>query len=287
MTKAKKENSIIGALVDNPTINKAYFWLSQKGFFKDVREFYRDARASRILGRIKQRPVPEHIAIIMDGNRRWAKKMGLDANEGHAVGRDILEQVLDWWEDIGSKVLTVYAFSTENLKRSSEEVNFLLSKMAEELNRLVEEPRIHKTRTRVRVIGDLSLLTEDVRKAAVRLTERTKNYSDRSFNLAIGYGGRQEIINGIKKLAEDVKEGKIDSSKINEELFSKYLYTGELPDPNLIIRTSGEERISNFLLWQAAYSELYFTDVYWPEFSKRQFMRAIEEYQLRKRRYGT
>ncbi|HIH96579.1 MAG TPA: di-trans,poly-cis-decaprenylcistransferase, partial [Thermoplasmata archaeon] len=137
------------------------------------------------------------------------------------------------------------------------------------------------------VIGDLSLLTEDVRKAAARLTERTKNYSDRSFNLAIGYGGRQEIINGIKKLAEDVKEGKIDSSKINEELFSKYLYTGELPDPNLIIRTSGEERISNFLLWQAAYSELYFTDVYWPEFSKRQFMRAIEEYQLRKRRYGT
>jgi tritrans,polycis-undecaprenyl-diphosphate synthase [geranylgeranyl-diphosphate specific] len=281
------QRSFTKAVVDNPTINKTYNWLCRKSFFKDIRNFYRDARAYRILGRIKQRTPPNHIAIIMDGNRRWAKKMGLDVTQGHIAGRDTLEQVIDWWEDAGSKVLTVYAFSAENLKRSDSEVNFLMSKMAEELNRLVDEPRINKLKTRVRVIGDLSLLPEDVQQAAKHIMEHTKDYSDRFFNLAIGYGGRQEIINAIESIAKDVKQGKIDPSKINEKMFSKYLYTKDLPDPDLIIRTSGEERISNFLLWQAAYSELYFTDVYWPEFTKRAFMKAIEDYQLRQRRYGT
>jgi tritrans,polycis-undecaprenyl-diphosphate synthase [geranylgeranyl-diphosphate specific] len=281
------QKSFIKAVVDNPTINKAYNWLNKKSFFKDVRSFYRDARAYRILGRIKQSPPPNHIAIIMDGNRRWAKKMGLDVTQGHLAGRDTLEQLIDWWDDVGSKVLTVYAFSAENLKRSDKEINFLMSKMAEELNRWVEEPRVHKTRTRVRVIGDLGLLPEDVGQASKRIMERTKDYSDHFFNLAIGYGGRQEIIKAIKSIAKEVKDGKVDLTEIDEKKFSTYLYTKGLPDPDLIIRTSGEERISNFLLWQAAYSELYFTDVYWPEFTKRTFMKAVEDYQLRQRRYGT
>jgi tritrans,polycis-undecaprenyl-diphosphate synthase [geranylgeranyl-diphosphate specific] len=285
-SKSQVDTSILGELLTNPTFNKMHNWLTQKAFFNSIRDFYREARAYRILGRVKQRRVPAHIAIIMDGNRRWAKKMGVDINVGHEVGRDTLEMVFDWCLDIGAKVLTVYAFSTENLKRSKEEVDFLMSKFAEELTRLIDEPRIHKFNCRVKILGDISLLSPEVRGAAKRLEEKTKDYNGFFFNLAIGYGGREEIIHGIEKIAEDVKDGKIQIEDISEETFSKYLYTADLPDPDLIIRTSGEERISNFLLWQAAYSELYFADVYWPEFNKRQFMKAIEDYQLRQRRYG-
>lgn len=235
---------------------------------------------------IKLYPLPQHIAIIMDGNRRFAKEIGLDPSEGHRMGRDKLEEVLNWCLELGLKVLTVYAFSTENFTRNSAEVQLLINLFEENFRKLGDDERVHKHKIRVRVIGKRELLPESLISAINYAEERTKNYDNYFFNLAVAYGGRQEIIDAIKQIARDVKDDKISVDEISEDLVSSKLYTKDLPDPDLILRTSGEERVSNFLLWQMAYSELYFVDVYWPGFRKIDLLRAIRAYQMRQRRFG-
>jgi tritrans,polycis-undecaprenyl-diphosphate synthase [geranylgeranyl-diphosphate specific] len=243
-------------------------------------------RDNKLLEQIKQDPVPEHVAIIMDGNRRFAKELGLSPNVGHVFGRDKLEQVLEWCFDVDIKNLTVFAFSTENFQRDSNEVQTLMNLCKDELKKALKDSRIHKNKVRIRVIGRMDSLPDDISESAQYVVDQTKDYNKYSFNIAVAYGGREEIIHAIQKIASEVKEGKLEIDDIKESIFSKYLYTNGLPDPDIILRTSGEERISNFLLWQLAYSELYFSDVYWPAFQKRDFLRAIRTCQQRKRRFG-
>jgi tritrans,polycis-undecaprenyl-diphosphate synthase [geranylgeranyl-diphosphate specific] len=230
--------------------------------------------------------VPRHVAIIMDGNRRFAKEFGLSTTEGHIKGKEKLEEVMEWCLELGVKILTVYAFSTENLNREPPEVDYLMSLFEDHFRRLATDERIHKYHIRLTVIGQRELLPARVQNAIKVAEDATKDYDDYFYNIAIAYGSRQEIIRAIKQIAEAVKDGKMQVEEIDEEVFSKFLYTADFPDPDLILRTSGEERISNFLLWQLAYAELYFTDVYWPGFRKVDFMRAIRSYQLRQRRFG-
>ena len=239
-----------------------------------------------LLKEVKEEPIPHHIAIIMDGNRRFARELFLPPTEGHKEGRSKLEEVMDWGRELGIKVLTVYAFSTENFKRSHEEVEELMHMFAENFRKAADDERVHKYRIRIRAIGKRELLPDYVQEAIEYAEERTKHYGDFIYNIAVAYGGREEIVDAIKKIARDVKDGKLSIDDIDEKKVSEYMYTGDVPDPDLILRTSGEERISNFLLWQLAYSELYFTDVYWPGFRKIDFLRAIRNYQRRQRRFG-
>jgi len=241
----------------------------------------------RLLKEVQSRPVPHHVAIIMDGNRRYAKDFGLMVAEGHDKGRQKLEDVLEWCLEIGVKMLTVYAFSTENVGRSKDEVDALMRMFVENFRRLGDEPRVHKHRIRVRVLGQKGLLPKELQEAIEYAEKRTEGYDQYFFNLAVGYGGREEIIQGIRRVAEAVKSGQLRIEDIDERRFAEFLYTKDMPDPDLILRTSGEERISNFLLWQLAYSELYFSDIYWPGFRKIDFLRAVRSYQLRQRRFGT
>jgi tritrans,polycis-undecaprenyl-diphosphate synthase [geranylgeranyl-diphosphate specific] len=223
----------------------------------------------------------------MDGNRRFARELGIEPTEGHLKGKDKLEEVTDWCLEVGVKILTVFAFSTENLRRKTQEIDRLMQLFAENFRRAGDDERAHKHGIRVKAIGQRNLLPKDVQDAIAYAEEKTKNYDNYLFNIAVAYGSREEILRAIKNIADDVKDGKLDSKKINEKVFSSYLYTAELPDPDLVLRTSGEERVSNFLLWQLAYSELYFADIYWPGFRKVDFLRAIRSYQKRQRRFGT
>ncbi|MCL4328572.1 MAG: polyprenyl diphosphate synthase [Candidatus Thermoplasmatota archaeon] len=236
---------------------------------------------------VKSMPVPNHVAIITDGNRRYASLTGISANEGHLKGKEKLEDVLDWCREIGIKVVTVYGFSTENFRRNPEEVQFLFDLLTDSLNELVDDKRVTENRIRVKVLGRIDSLPPDLRKAIALAEDRTKEYNDFRLNLAIGYGGRTEILDAVKQISEDVKAGKMESADISEATFRKYLYDGTIPDPDLVLRTSGEERVSNFLLWQSAYSELYFSEVNWPDLKKIDFLKAIHSYQTRKRRFGS
>jgi tritrans,polycis-undecaprenyl-diphosphate synthase [geranylgeranyl-diphosphate specific] len=244
------------------------------------------AYEKKLLREILQGKIPQHVAIIMDGNRRYAYQLGLGKTGGHEKGKEKLEEVLEWCLEVGVKILTVYAFSTENLKRSKEEVDKLMKLFAENFMRAGEDERVHKYKVKVKVLGQRDLLPDYVVKAIEHAENITKDYDGYFYNLAIAYGGREEILSAVKSVASDVKEGRLDVEDINQELISSKLYTGGFPDPDLILRTSGEERISNFLLWQIAYSELYFVDVYWPGFRKIDFLRSIRSYQLRRRRFG-
>lgn len=223
----------------------------------------------------------------MDGNRRFARELGIEPTEGHLKGKDKLEEVTDWCLEVGVKILTVFAFSTENLRRKTQEIDRLMQLFADNFRRAGDDERAHKHGIRVKAIGQRNLLPKDVQEAIAYAEEKTKNYDNYLFNIAVAYGSREEILRAIKNIADDVKNGKLDSKRINEKVFSSYLYTAELPDPDLVLRTSGEERVSNFLLWQLAYSELYFADIYWPGFRKVDFLRAIRSYQKRQRRFGT
>jgi tritrans,polycis-undecaprenyl-diphosphate synthase [geranylgeranyl-diphosphate specific] len=249
---------------------------------KKINEF----RNYKLIGEIKRDPVPEHIAIIMDGNRRFATDLGLAPYAGHLFGRDKVEEVMEWCFELKIKNLTLYAFSTENFKRDTGEVELLMKLCKNELNKASKDSRIHKNQVKVRVIGHIESLPKDLRESAQVLLNETKNYDKYSLNIALAYGGREEIVRAIRNIAKDVKGGSLKIKDITEPTVSKYMYTNELPDPDLILRTSGEERISNFLLWQLAYSELYFSDVFWPAFSKRDFLKAIRTCQQRKRRFG-
>lgn len=228
--------------------------------------------------------VPQHIAIILDGNGRWAKAKGMPRNYGHAQGSKNVERICEEAWRMGIKYLTVYAFSTENWNRPQDEVDALMKLLRNYMKTCLKTAK--KNDMKIRVIGDIRRLDEDIRIRILELEEATKNNGGLNFQIAINYGSRDEIVRAVRKLVADCAEGKIESSEIDEKTFERYLDTHDIPDPDLLIRTSGELRLSNYLLWQLAYTEFYFTDVPWPDFSKEELIKAIEQYQARDRRYG-
>jgi tritrans,polycis-undecaprenyl-diphosphate synthase [geranylgeranyl-diphosphate specific] len=240
----------------------------------------------RLERQIRKGPVPKHLAVIMDGNRRYAESLGMLPFEGHLKGKTTLENLSDWSRDFGIHYLTVYAFSLENFNRSKEELEPLMELFEESFRNAGDDPRVHENKVRVRAIGHRELLPENVVEAIEYAESKTKDYNNFNYNLAVAYGGRQELVRSMKNIGKKLKSGQIDIDDIDADLISSNLYTSGLPDPDLILRTSGEERISNFLLWQLAYSELYFADVFWPNMRKIDFLRAIRSFQQRQRRLG-
>lgn len=229
-------------------------------------------------------PVPEHVAIILDGNGRWAKKRFLPRKAGHVAGSKTVEQICEDAWNLGIKYLTVYAFSTENWKRPQDEVDALMKLLRQYLKDCIK--RSMKNNMCVKVLGDISPLDEDLKESIVELERVSKDNTGLHFQVALNYGSRDEMIRAMKQMASDVAEGRTSVDDISENLFAGYLDTKGIPDPDLLIRTSGEERLSNFLLWQLAYSEFYFTDVLWPDFNKKELQKAIEYYNNRDRRFG-
>lgn len=228
--------------------------------------------------------VPNHIAIILDGNGRWAKKRGMPRGYGHVKGCANLETICDVIKELGVKYLTVYAFSTENWKRSKEEVDGLMKLFRDYLKKCIRISTRNKMQ--VRVIGDISAFDEDIQEGVRKLEAHSSQYDELHFQLALNYGSRDEIVRGMRRMLVDCQEGRMSPEELNEERFSSYLDTAGIPDPDLMIRTSGELRLSNFLLWQLAYSEFYFPPVPWPDFNKAELVKAIEKYNERDRRYG-
>lgn len=237
---------------------------------------------------VKGQAMPEHIGIILDGNRRWASGKALTHYDGHWVGAKVGEEVLDWCLEYGIKTLTLYTFSTENFARPSDEVKTVLNIIEQEAVKLGRDKRLHTQKVRVKALGRTDLLPDSLQDVLKRIEDETSLYDKHFLNVAIAYTGRAEIVDATKKIVEEISQGNISPQQIDEDTFDKFLYTAHLPNPNpdLVIRTSGEERLSGFLLWQSAYSELVFVDVYWPEFRRIDFLRAIRLYQRRHRRYG-
>ena len=228
--------------------------------------------------------IPQHVAIILDGNGRWAKAKGMPRNYGHAQGSKNVEKICEEAWRMGIKYLTVYAFSTENWNRPKEEVNALMKLLRNYMKTCLKTAA--KNDMKVRVIGDITRLDEDIRSRILELEEATKNNGGLNFQIAINYGSRDEMIRAMKKMCQDMENGTRQVSELNEDLFASYLDTAGIPDPDLLIRTSGEQRLSNYLLWQLAYSEFYFTDVPWPDFGKEELEKAVEAYNKRDRRFG-
>ena len=228
--------------------------------------------------------VPNHIAIILDGNGRWAKAKGMPRSYGHVKGCSNLETICDIMKELGVKYLTVYAFSTENWKRSKEEVEGLMKLFRNYLKKCIKISE--KNKMRVKIIGDITAFDEDIQNKIKELEEFSRDYTELHFQIALNYGSRDEIVRGMRRMAEDAAEGRIRPEEIDEDVIGNYLDTAGIPDPDLLIRTSGEQRLSNFLLWQLAYTEFYFTDVPWPDFDKAELVKAIETYNHRDRRYG-
>ena len=227
---------------------------------------------------------PRHIAIIMDGNGRWAKKRGLPRTAGHAAGAEAFRRTANYCRTLGVQYLTVYAFSTENWKRSEEEVSGIMKLLNKYLNEAIRD--MEKNQVRFRFFGDLSRLNPQLRQLCLDTEERSAHFREGQVNLCLNYGGRDEIVRAAKAFAQDVAAGKREPEELTEEMLSGYLYSADIPDPELIIRPSGELRTSNFLLWQSAYSEYVFMDVLWPDFSPADLDKAIEEYHRRNRRFG-
>ena len=244
-------------------------------------------RARRLRDRVQRGELPQHISIIMDGNRRFAWGKNLERGVGHAQGKEKLKEVMDWILDLGIPYFTVYALSTENLKERSEaELEGLYDLYVAGLNEIAEDSRIHENGVKVQAVGRLNMLPNRVREALRNAESRTADYSDFLFTICLAYGGREEIVDAVRDVAVAHAGGELPVEMIDQQQISSRLYTADLPDPDLVIRTSGEERVSNFLLWQIAYSELHFTDVHWPSFSKVDLYEALESYQMRRRRYG-
>lgn len=232
----------------------------------------------------KEYKVPRHVAIIMDGNGRWAKKRLLPRKAGHVQGSRVAEQICEDAYDLGIEYLTIYAFSTENWARPKDEVDALMNLLRKYMKDSIE--RSSKNNMRVRVIGDISALAPDLQESIVKLEEISAKNTGLKFQVAINYGGRDEILRAVRKAAEKVKEGALKPEDINEEVFYGFFDTAGIPYPDLMIRTSGEMRTSNFLPWQLAYSEFYFTDVLWPDFNKKELKKALDFYNGRERRFG-
>ena len=228
--------------------------------------------------------IPQHVAIILDGNGRWAKSKGMPRNYGHVQGAKTVETICREAWNMGIKYLTVYAFSTENWKRPQDEVDALMKLLRNYMKNCLKTAE--KNHMRVRVIGDKNGLAEDIRKSVAELEEASKDNDGLNFQIAINYGSRDEMVRAMKKMAADRDAGKLSAADISEETFAEYLDTAGIPDPDLLIRTSGEQRLSNYLLWQLAYSEFYFTDIHWPDFSKEELEKAVLAYNKRDRRYG-
>ena len=238
---------------------------------------------------VKNETPPEHIALILDGNRRWASNKELNPWLGHQKGADTVEQLLDWCLKLNVKYITLYAFSTENFTRNSVEIEEIMRIAGERFLKLLTDERIHKNKVHVKVIGRTNMLPEELQKGIKNVEDATASYDNQFLNFALAYGGRAEIVDATKIIAEQAKLGKIQPQDIDESTIEKYLYTAHMTkqEPDLIIRTSGEERLSGFLVWQSAYSELVFLDVYWPDFRFIDLLRAIRTFQKRKRRFGT
>ena len=228
--------------------------------------------------------IPEHIAVILDGNRRWAKQKNLPVQAGHREGALRVTDLVRNCGDLGVKYLSVYAFSTENWRREKKEIDYLMNLLVEFVFKELEN--LHKNDVKITMMGNMEDLPSKTRKEVERAIELTKNNKTLHLNIALSYGSRNEIVNAVKNIIKDYENNKIDIEEINEESFKKYLFTNDMPDPDLLIRTSGELRLSNFLLYQLAYTEFYFTEVLWPDFNKNELIKAIENYQQRKRRYG-
>lgn len=228
--------------------------------------------------------VPAHVAIILDGNGRWAKAKGMPRKYGHTQGARNVEVICEEAWRMGIKYLTVYAFSTENWSRPEAEVAALMKLLRNYMKNCVKTA--HKNHMRVRVIGDKSRLDEDIQRSIEELERETKDNDGLNFQIAINYGSRDEMLRAVRRMVQDAGEGRLLEAQVTEEMFSSYLDTGDIPDPDLLIRTGGEKRVSNYLLWQIAYSELYFCDVPWPDFSKEELEKAVEDYNNRDRRFG-
>lgn len=237
---------------------------------------------------ISKHPLPNHIAIILDGNRRWARTNLIRESTGHFVGADKAEELLNWIHELKIKITTLYVLSNENLDRDEEEVDNIYKLLQIKLDKLYADSRIHRLQMRIKAIGNLSMLPIGLQEILCKLEKVTAKYNSMFLNIAIAYGGQKEIVEAIKKIAFMAKCGELDIEKIDEKLIESCLYTSHLPqpEPDLILRTSGEKRLSGFLVWQSAYSELVFMDVFWPEFRKIDLMRAIRTYQRRIRKYG-
>ena len=237
---------------------------------------------------VKNGTKPEHIAIILDGNRRWASGKALNPWFGHEKGAEKVEQLLDWCLRLGVKSITLYAFSTENFRRPRSEVEEIMRIAGEKFQKILTDERIRKNKVRVKVIGRVSLLPKTLQQLITNVEKATQDYDEHFLNIALAYGGRAEIVDAARKIAEKVHGGELSPEKIDEQVFESFLYTSHMSkqDPDLIIRTSGEERLSGFLLWQSAYSELCFLDIYWPDFRLIDLLRAARTFQRRKRRFG-
>ena len=228
--------------------------------------------------------IPKHVAIILDGNGRWAKSKGMPRNYGHVQGAKNVEVICKAAYDMGIEYVTMYAFSTENWKRPDDEVNALMKLLENYLSTCLKTAK--KNNMCVKVIGDISILREDFQKKILELEEKTKDYTGLHFQIAINYGSRDEIRRAVQKIASEAADGKLEAKDITEDVIDAHLDTAGIPDPDLLIRTSGEQRLSNYLLWQLAYSEFYFTPVPWPAFDAKELEKAIEAYTMRDRRYG-
>jgi len=228
--------------------------------------------------------LPKHIAIIMDGNRRWAKEHNLETKQGHKKGAETLEKIVKYANKIGIQYMTVYAFSTENWKRTEEEIGALMLLLKNYLDNFFKKSDLENIK--INVIGDISPLSQGLQTSIYKAIERTKNNTGLTFNIAFNYGGRSEIVRAVKLIAQQVKTNSIQINEITEDTITNNLYTKNQPDPELLIRTSGEIRTSNFLPWQIVYSEFYFIEKYWPDFNENDLLIAIEEYQKRNRRFG-
>ncbi|MCF2143657.1 MAG: di-trans,poly-cis-decaprenylcistransferase [Candidatus Heimdallarchaeota archaeon] len=240
----------------------------------------------RLWKQIKQGPMPHHIGVILDGNRRFARLKGLDTKQGHVYGAKKVEELLHWCLKLDIKVITLFVFSTENFKRSRDEVERLMELFVEKLHQLNKDRLVDEKKVKVNFIGRREKLPKEILQLIDTIEQKTKHYTGHILNIALSYGGRAEIVDAIKKIATKIEKKELSVAEINEDVVAQHLYTEGIPDPDLIIRTSGEERLSGFLLWQSAYSELYFTDIFWPAFRKIDLWRAIRTYQQRERRYG-
>ncbi|NLW22316.1 MAG: isoprenyl transferase [Tissierellia bacterium] len=240
--------------------------------------------AQELRKKIDPMKLPKHVAIIMDGNGRWAKKRHLPRTAGHQEGMKRVVEIVEVANKLNIEYLSLYAFSTENWKRPKEEIQGIMKILVQYIR--MELERIHKNNIKIQVMGDLKRLPDAPRKEVERAIEKTKNNSKMILNIGLNYGGRDEIVRAVKNILEDIEMGKLKKEDIDKELFSQYLYTHNLPDPDLLIRPSGEIRLSNFMLYQVAYTEFYFCDTYWPDFKEEDFYKAILEYQSRNRRFG-
>jgi len=248
----------------------------------DIFKFKKDTIKEKI--QLDMERIPSHIAIIMDGNGRWAKQRKLPRTMGHRAGMKNIKMMVEESSNLGVKYLTLYAFSTENWKRSKEEIGALMDLVVEFINKEFEE--LHRNNVKLNSIGDISKLPEKSKAAVEDAMYKTRNNTGLTLNIALNYGGRDEIVKGVKEIAKEVLEGKLQVDNIDGKIISDHLYTSGMPDPDIVIRPSGELRLSNYLLWQSAYSEFWFSNINWPDFAKEDLRRAISDFQKRDRRFG-